>query len=540
MAARPRLAALALLFAALARPAAAQLPGLSPSPTPAPESVGDPYRRETPRGAFLGFIEAARKSNWEVAAEYLQLRGNPSEADRRTLIRHFEAVLNSAFSGDIQALSGSAAGNLADGLPPDLERAGRIVAGYDTIDVLLVRETPHEGPPVWRFSAQTLREVPRLYADLNVPEIEERLPDTLKRPVGSLRLWQAIGFFGLFPLLLVLAWLTLSVGMKPLRRRLEKQGRQGDVREALKRARTPVALLAAILLHRLSVSYLSLPLLFSYRYSLWFKVSLVAASAWLLLRLIDVFSGSARERFTAAGSSAVPTITLGRRILKGVVLLFAVLAGLSALGVNLTAALAGLGIGGVALAFAAKTSIENIFGGFTVLGDKILRVGDACRIGTFTGTVEDITLFATRLRAFDRSVVTIPNGTLLTREIENLSRRDRFLFLHTLGLRYETTPAQLRTVLEKLRARLSGDARVDPASMRVRFVRFGASSLDVEAFAHVTAPDWASYLTIQEELLIAFMEIVAKSGTSLAFPSRTVYLGKDATPGAPPPAPPGG
>lgn len=534
MDARLRTAALAVLFVALAGPASAQIPGLSPTPTPAPvpEAAGDPYRRETPRGTFLGFIEAARKSNWGAAEEYLQIRGNPSPAERQTLARRFEAVLNSAFSGDIQALSGSAAGDLADGLPTDVERAGRILAGYDAVDVLLVRETPREGPPVWRFSAQTLREVPRLYADLNVPEIEERLPDALKRSVGALRLWQAIGFYGLFPLLVLLAWLFLSVAMKPLRRRLEKQGRQGDVREALKRARTPVALLSAIVLHRLLVPYLSLPLLFKYRYSLWFTVSLVAASAWLLLRLIDAFSGSARERFAAAGSSAVPTITLGRRILKGVVLLFAVLAGLSALGVNLTAALAGLGIGGVALAFAAKASIENIFGGFTVLGDKILRVGDACRIGSFSGTVEDITLFATRLRTFERSVVTIPNGTLLTREIENLTRRDRFLFLHTLGLRYETTPAQLRNVLEKLRARLSGDARVEPATMRVRFIRFGASSLDVEAFAYVAAPDWASYLTIQEELLLAFMEIVAESGTSVAFPSRTVYLGKDVLPGA--------
>jgi len=526
-----RLLAGLTLLAGLAAPAAGQLPGLQPTPAPAPTPelpAGDPYRRETPRGAFLGFIQAAQRSNWAAAVEFLQVRGNPAPAARQTLARQLEAVLNHAFSGDLQALSGAAAGNLADGLPPDLERAGQITVGGEVADVLLVRETPADGPPIWLFSAQTLRDVPRLYRELNVPEIEESLPEMLKKPVGPLKIWQLVGFLGLVPLFFVVAWFGLTVAMKPLWRRLEKRGRQGDLRDAMKKARTPVALLFALGLHRLFVPYLSLPLLFRYQYGQLFTVSIVAASAWLLLRLIDAYSGTARERFAAAGSSAVPTITLGRRILKGAVFLFAVLAGLSALGVNLTAAVAGLGIGGVALAFAARTSIENIFGGFTVLGDKILRVGDACRIGTFTGTVEDITLFATRLRTPDRSIVSIPNGTLLTREIENFSSRDRFLFSHVLGLRYETSPSQMKAVLESLRKVLADHPRVAPEDARARLLRFGASSLDVEIRAYVLASDWASFLEVQEELLFLVLEAVAAAGASLAFPSQTLYLGKDA------------
>jgi len=529
------LAGLAFL-SGLAAPAAGQLPGLPPTPAPAPTaepSVGDPFRRETPRGTFIGFIQAAQKSRWSVATEYLEFRGKPGKPAKEALAKQLEAVLDHSFSGDLQKLNGTPSGNFADDLPPDLERAGQVTVGDETVDVLLVRETPEGGSPIWLFSAQTLRDIPRLYRDLNVPEIEEKLPELLKRPVGPLRLWQLIGFFSLVPLFFLVAWFGLSVAMKPLRRRLERSGRQGDVREALKKARTPVALLFALILHRFFVPYLSLPLLFRYRYVQWFTVSLVAASAWLLLRLIDTFSGTARDRFAAAGSSAVPTITLGRRILKGAVFLFALLAGLSALGVNLTAALAGLGIGGLAFAFAAKTSIENIFGGFTVLGDKILRVGDACRIGTFTGTVEDITLFATRLRTLDRSVVSIPNGTLLTREIENLSSRDRFLFSHVLGLRYETTPAQLKAVLESLRKLLADHPRVAPEDARARFLRFGASSLDVEIRAYVLASDWASFLEVQEELLFSFLDAVAAAGAGLAFPSQTLYLGKDTPPGAP-------
>jgi MscS family membrane protein len=521
---------LATLF--LSAGAVGQVTSLLPTPTPPPaaESPGDPHRRETPRGTFLGFIQAAQRSNWAAAAEFLQFRGNQTPAARQALARQFEAVLNQTFSGDIPGLAGSAAGNLADGLPPDLDRAGEIRAGDDTVDVLLVREAQAEGPAIWLFSSQTLRDVPRLHREMNVPEVEEKLPEFLRKPMGALKLWQLLGFVALGPLFFLVAWFGLSVAVKPLWRRLEKRGRQGDVRNALARARGPVAVLAALVLHRLFVPYLSLPLLFRYRYGQWFEVSLVAASAWLLLRLIDSFSGTARDRFAAAGSSAVPTITLGRRILKGAVLLFALLVGLSALGVNLTAALAGLGIGGLAFAFAAKTSIENIFGGFTVLGDKILRVGDACRIGAFTGTVEDITLFATRLRTFDRSVVSIPNGTLLTKEIENLSSRDRFLFNHVLGLRYETTPAQLKAVLESLRKILADHPRATPEEARVRFLRLGASSLDVELRAYVLAADFAGFLAVQEELLFSVLEAVAAAGAAVAFPSQTLYLGKDVAP----------
>lgn len=529
--------ALLALLSGLASPAASQIPALLPTPTPAPEvPAADPLRRETPRGTLLGFVSAAQKDNWALAADYLQVPAGRDPAASQALARQLSKVLDKDFTGDIQKLSTSPLGEVADGLPQDLERAGQIVAGDETLEVLLVRKTPPDGTPIWLISAQTLREIPRLFREAGVPEIEVYLPEILRRRFGPLQVWQILGFLVLLPVLYLVARLILSLAAKPLRARLDRSGRQGDLREALKSAQTPMAVLLALLLHRLAVPYLGLSLLFRYRYGLWFIVSVVAASAWFLLRLIDATSGTARNRFAEAGSSSVPTITLGRRILKGAVLLVAALAGLSALGVNITAAIAGLGIGGVALAFAAKTSIENIFGGFTILGDKILRVGDTCRIGTYTGTIEDITLFATRLRTFERTVVSIPNGTMLTREIENFSRRDRFLLAHVVGLRYETTPGQLRAVLAALRKLLLEHPRVAPEEARVRFLRLGASSLDVELRAYVLAPDFATFLEVQEELLFAVMEAVAACGAGVAFPSQTIYVGKDVPPAPSAPA----
>jgi MscS family membrane protein len=529
---RPRIAALALFVATLAGPAAAQIPGLSPSPTPVPEAVGDPYRRETPRGSFLGFISAGQKENWALATEYLQFKGNPPKEAREKLAKEFTAVLDQHFMGDLEKLSRSPLGSLDDGLPQEFETAGQIQAADESVDVLLVRVTPSEGVPIWLVSTATLRDVPRLAAETASPNLGDKLPGIMRGRVASLHVWQIAGLVIGFPLLVVFFWFFLGFVSPPVLKVLSWKFSAGAVGEATGRLRAPLSFLLAVGAHRILVPYLALPLFQRYRYQRTFQVFLVVGVAFLLTRLIGVFTGSIGQRLAAAGAQAPPTLTLARRLLTGAVTLFAVLAILALYGVDLTATLAGLGIGGIALAFAAQKSLENVFGGFLVLSDKILRVGDTVRIGNTTGDVEDVTLYATRLRTFERTLVYIPNGTLMTAQIENRSRRDRFWFSHTIGLRYETTPAQLRTVLEKLRARLSGDARVDPASMRVRFIRLGASSLDVEVFAYVMAPDWASYLTVQEEFLLAFIEIVAESGTSVAFPSRTVYLGKDVLPGA--------
>jgi MscS family membrane protein len=535
----PRIVLTGLLLTALAAPAAAQLPGLAPQPAPSPSPepvIGDPFRRETPRSSFLGFISAAQKENWTQAAEYLEFRGTPSKEARERLARQFEAVLDRDFTGDLEKLSRSPLGALEDGQPADVDSAGQIQFGGESVDVLLVRVTPPDGGvPYWVVSSRTLRDIPRLAADVKAPALDEQLPGFLNRRFGTIRVWQIAGLLAGFPLLVVLFWFTLRFAGPYIRKPFARKFPAEAVREATGRLRTPVAFLLAVATHGFLAPYLALPLFDRYRYQRTFQVFLVFGVAFLLLRIIGVLMGSIGQRLAAEGAKAPPTLSLARRFLSGAVVVFAFLTVLALWGVDLTATLAGLGIGGVALAFAARTSIENVFGGLTVLGDKILRVGDFCRIGTFLGTIEDITLFATRLRSVDRTIVSIPNGTLLSREIENLSRRDKFWFHPVIGVRYETTPAQIRTLVESIRTLLSGDSRVEPASLRARFIRFGDSSLDIEVFAYVGAPDWPTFLAIQEELLLAIMELVAAAGTSVAFPSRTLYLAKDAPPSVPPP-----
>jgi MscS family membrane protein len=196
-------------------------------------------------------------------------------------------------------------------------------------------------------------------------------------------------------------------------------------------------------------------------------------------------------------------------------------------GIDVTAALAGLGVGGIAIAFAAQKTIENLFGTVTVIVDEPIRVGDYCRAGNISGTVEDIGLRSTRIRALDRTLVTIPNGQLAAMSIENFAHRDKFLFRHDIRLRYETTPDQLRHILAEIRKIMSEHPKVESASIRIRFIRFGDSSLDLEVFLYVFALDLEVFLEVQEDLLLRIMDIIEASGTWVALPSQTTYVRQD-------------
>lgn len=535
------LAASALGAALLApAPVEAQIPGFAPTPSPAADAPGDPYKRETPYGAFLGFMRAAGRENWTTAAEYLQWPKD-SRTSREQMAKELKAVVDERFTGNLEKLSRTPLSSVDEGLGPGFDQAGTIIGpGEESFAVLLVRTQPAEGPPVWLISSQTLREIPAAFADLSVPEMDQIMPQPLRRQIGGrYRLWQVLAIFLLLPVAWLVAKLLVFGGARLIGRFASGRLDLADVRHGAISFRAPLALLLAIPLHALSVDLIGLPLLGRFAYARVARLALVCAFGWLLVRLIDFLTSRATMRLLASGQPAASSLTIGRSVLQGMVVAGTVVAALGVLGVNLTATLAGLGIGGLALAFAAQKSLENIFGGVVVLTDKIVRVGDVVTIGTVQGAVEDVTLYATRIRTLERAVVSIPNGMMMASQIENLSRRDKFLFRHTLGLTFETTASQLQAVLDGCRARLAADSRVEPATARVRFVRLNAYSLDVEVFAYLVVPDWAAFLAAQEELLLALMNVVERAGSGFAFPTQTTYLASEAAalePGASPPS----
>jgi MscS family membrane protein len=255
---------------------------------------------------------------------------------------------------------------------------------------------------------------------------------------------------------------------------------------------------------------------------------LFLAGAWVAWRLAPVVAEAiiASPKLPPESIDA-HVIRVGARLL-GIFGGMALLAmGADRLGVPVYGVVAGLGVGGLAIALAARPSVENLIGGMSLFADKPIRVGDFCKYGDMLGTVEAIGLRSSRLRGPDRTVTTIPNAAMARMPIVNLTQRDRMLLKAVIGLRCETTPENLRYILVKLRELLLSHPRVHPEPARARFIGFGASSLDIEVFAYVMTRDSAEFLGIQEDILLRIMDVVEESGAAFAFPSQTLYIGRD-------------
>src|SRR4030095_5586834 len=166
-------------------------------------------------------------------------------------------------------------------------------------------------------------------------------------------------------------------------------------------------------------------------------------------------------------------------------------------------------------------------GGFSLVFDKAVRVGDFLRLGGTLGTVDRVGLRSTRIRTLDRTMLSVPNGQVATANIETISDRDKFWFRHIVGLRYATTPAQMRLIVAGVYDLLAGQTGVELESVRARFFRLGPSSLDIEVVAYIFAIDWPRFLDIPQALLIRIMELIEQAGTAIAFPSHTVHLADD-------------
>jgi MscS family membrane protein len=207
----------------------------------------------------------------------------------------------------------------------------------------------------------------------------------------------------------------------------------------------------------------------------------------------------------------------------GVILILAW--GANRLGLPVLGVVAGLGFGGLAVALAIRPTLENLVGGVILFTDRPVRVGDLCSFGDRMGRVERIGIRSTKIRAMDRTLISIPNATFVDLELVNWAECDRMLILTVIGLRYETTPEQLRDVLAKLRDMFSAHPKIEASTVRVRFVGYGASSADVQIRVYALTREWNEFFAIREDVLLRASEIVRESGTSLALPSRTLYFG---------------
>jgi len=523
----PLLLALVLVFCP--QFSLAQIPQLAGGTSkPSTPGATDPLNRTTPSGSVLGFLQAAQSGDYSIAAQYLQLSAARRQSEGDQLARQLKAVMDgSVFTGRLGTFT-QPEGIPQEGVPLGRQRIGTMASGDVEVDFDLVRVTDPSAGKIWLISADTLAKVPELYDQVEARQVEHKLPAFLvKHQFFGMPLWQWFALLLAVPAAAGAGWILLVLLGFPLRWWARRHGdpEAGSWRSAY----GPVWMLLTTVAHVSFVRYLGVPLLQRHYYFQIVSVFLIISGTWILWRFVRWSLSRVRNRALMHGHAGTGSlILLGERIIKFVIFVLGVFWVLASLGFNMSTALAGLGIGGLAIGFGAQQTIANLFGGVSVLGDEVIRVGDVCRFGDRTGTVEDIGLRSTRVRTDERTLLAIPNGTVATINVENLSRRDKILFSTKLGLRSDSKPDHVRYVLAEARKLLYSHPKVESNSVRVRLTDISGSSLTVEVFAYILTRDYNEYAAIREDLLLRMLDVVEDSGGSLALPSQTLFIARDA------------
>jgi MscS family membrane protein len=503
----------------------AQIP--SPS-TPASSSAkaSDPLGRETPYGTVFGFLQAADPGNYGIAAQYLQMSPARRQTDGDSLAMKLDVVMNHAFVGTLRP-SRQPEGALQEDVPLDRQKLGTMSAGDVEAELELVRVSDPSAGKIWLISSNTLAKVPELYDQVQGRRVETKLPAwTVKHAFAGMPLWQWFALLLLILLGAAAAWMLLVLLQFPMRWYARRHGHADLVQ--WRSVSAPAWLFVGALIHRILASYIGLPLLPRHYYNQLVAVAVIVGFFWILWRIIRWFLLRVRNRALARGHSGTGSLMLlGERIIKAIVVIIALFLIMGVLGFNMSTALAGVGIGTLAVGFGAQKTIENLFGGVSVLGDEVMRVGDVCKFGDRTGTVEDIGLRSTRVRTEERTLLAIPNGTVATINVENLSRRDKILFKTVLGLHTDTSSDHVAYVLAEIRGVLSSHKKIEADTIRVRLTDLTASSINLELLCYVLTRDFNEFAEVREELLLQIMRFVEDSKTTLASSAQTLLLSGD-------------
>ena len=510
------LAFLASNFPAQTFAAAVSVPA---SKAPAPQAVvEDPLGRSTPYGTVIGFIRAVDRNDYQVAANYLE--GKQTAKVKEKLAHDLELVLNRGLKVSLDELSRAPEGRLDDGLSVYLEKVGTATYESESLDIVLRRTTKPDTPPIWLFSAETLAGIAVAAEHIDLVWEEAIWPEPFRQILFlSYPLFMWINLLVAIPILAGMAWLITRGLLMFLRPLFLRQGKEhGEI--TLARIKWLLYLLIFSVMVRIYATAMATAGSRIFFASL-ANVLMIVVVSWLLIRMTRLATGSKILRLREV---SLPGKIAGVELFSWLLVCVWVIGGLflilRSLGFELTPAVAGLGVGGIAVAFAAQKTIENLFGTVMVIADEAIQVGDHCQAGTIEGRVESIGLRSTRIRTPDRALVSIPNGQLAVMSIGNLARRDKFLFRHNIRLQYETTAGQLRDVLAKIREMMSAHSRLESSTLRVRLIRFGDASLELEAFAYVLTREAEVFLETQEELLLRIMDIIEASGTAVALPAQ--------------------
>ncbi len=491
-----------------------------PAAVVVPLGPEDDYDRGVPRSSVKRFLEAARNGDYESAAQHLDFRNLPWEM-RNTqgteLARQFKIILDRGLWIDLELLSDHPKGYENDGLPSYRDLLGQIETDKKTYNLLLQRVPRGDGVSIWKISNATVAKIPELYEQASYGPFGDILSSFFPEvQIWGTYLWQWAGviIIMIFAFLILLPFTWLAVF---LINRKEKKPKiisfvKGPLRflvwvliiTSLKDLLSPTVAMQAML----KASTLS-----------------IIAFAWVFVRFFDFYIEHLIHMFQEKDKTGVIVLLRPlKKLVRVVIIITALLVWLDNIGFKITTLMAGLGVGGIAIALAAQAIFADLIGTIILLLSQPVRVGDFCRFGNTIGTVEEIGLRATRIRTLDNTVVSVPNAEFSRQHLENYTWREKTWFHPKISLPYETPREKIAQIASDVAEMLKNHPEVLDDPIQVDFTEIGDYSHNIEVFSYIASGDWGKYKKIAHELNMAIMDIVEKAGVRLALPSRKMYV----------------
>jgi len=483
----------------------------------------DEFERGNPRSSVKGFFKAARDGDFERAAEYLDLRNLPwwvEENQGSELARQFKVALDRSLWVDLNLVSTKPEGNQEDGLPANREIIGQIKLPSETVDILLQQVPRKDGVYIWKFSNRTVAEIPALYRQFGYKPFEERLskffPDFTFLGWQS---WQWVVFLFFMGLAYLAALLPIWIIGLMLRRRDTEMTRQ-----MRKFITGPLRVVLWFVLMDVGIHIIG-P---SATLRLAFKAGTLPtiAFAYAAVRLIDIVFNWWRERLLKAGQDAASVLLQPvRTFSKIVIVIVFALLWLDNVGFDVSTLLAGLGVGGLAVALAAQDTLKNLIASIMILLDKPYRVGQRIVVKGHDGVVEEIGLRSTKMRLLTGHLTTIPNDEMARTDVENISRRPHIRRLTNIGITYDTPQEKVEKAVNIILEILDNHEGMDPGfPPRAYFNEFNPASLNLLVTYWYHPAEYWGFMQHSQQVNLQIMQRFEEEDIKFAFPTMTTYL----------------
>lgn len=379
----------------------------------------------------------------------------------------------------------------------------------------------------WLFSEPTIEQIPELYRATFSSTLEaliDRLPPIAKQEWMGLYNWQIIGLF---------LWILMALIIRKLFERILTQYLSGWAKKTriewddllVESIQKPLSLIVLIGFLLLSYTNLQFGVSTNLYLSKILNISLSVAVFWVIYNLIDVFAEYLThvtgKTENSLDDQLVPLI---RKTLRVFIVVLGVIVILQNNGFNVASLIAGLGIGGLAVALAAKDTLANFFGSITIFVDRPFRMGDWIKTSAAEGTVEEVGFRSTRIRTFYNSVISVPNSSLANSEIDNLGMREYRRLKTILNLTYTTSPEQMEAFVEGIKAIVKANSNFRQDYYEIHFHAFGAHSLDVLVYVFFSVPDWSTELQQRHNFLLEILRLAKALDVEFAFPTQTLHI----------------